>query len=209
MVNFEQLRALMVKTQLQSRGITDPAVLAAMGEVPREHFVLSSFRDSAYDDAALPIEEDQTISQPYVVALMAQALHLQSDDVVFEVGTGSGYAAAVLSRMARHVYTIEYYSSLAARARNCYRTLGYNNISVFTGDGSLGLPEYAPYNAISVTAGGKVIPEKLLAQLAKGGRLVMPVGSYRYDQDLILVTKDARGHWTSENLGAVRFVPLL
>ncbi len=202
------IRDTMVDRQIEARGIDDPAVLKAMREIPREKFVLSSFQPLAYSDQPLPIEEGQTISQPYIVALMAANLHLTPEDTVLEVGTGSGYAAAVLSRIAKKVYTIEYFPKLATSAETRLRDLGYTNIEVKQGDGSHGWPEHAPYQAISVAAGGD-IPEALLEQLAPGGRLIMPVDRDGLYQDLMLIIKRSDGTYTYTNLGAVRFVPLL
>jgi len=204
-----RLREGMVQQQIEARGIQDPAVLSAMRTVPREEFVSLAFRSMAYADQPLPIEDSQTISQPYIVALMAEALELKPEDCVLEVGTGSGYAAAVLSRIVSHVYTIEYFPRLASLAEQRYKDLGYTNISVRQGDGSLGWPEHAPYQGISVAAGGAIIPPSLLQQLAIGGHLVMPVDRDTIYQELVRVTKRGEEDFIYEDLGAVRFVPLL
>ncbi|MBA3541298.1 MAG: protein-L-isoaspartate(D-aspartate) O-methyltransferase [Deltaproteobacteria bacterium] len=201
-------RELMVETQIRARGIHDPRVLAAMREVPREAFLPPALEPLAYEDRALPIEANQTISQPYIVALMIDALGLRADDDVLEVGTGSGYAAAVLARVARRVYTIERIPELAELARTRFAELGYATIEVKCDDGTLGWPEHAPYSAIVVTAGGPSVPRALLAQLAIGGRLVMPVGPSRAQQ-LVRVTRINQTEVQGENLGEVMFVPLI
>lgn len=204
-------RERMVDRNIAARGIRDPAVLAAMREVPREAFVPPELVGLAYLDRPLPIGEGQTISQPYVVALMAEAAELGRDDVVLEVGTGSGYAAAVFSRIAAQVYTIERRASLAARASRCFEDLGYHNIEVRVGDGSLGWPERAPYQAILVAAGAPArLPPALTEQLAPGGRLVIPYGETQQGQILARVRRSADGErYEEEDLGAVAFVPLV
>jgi protein-L-isoaspartate(D-aspartate) O-methyltransferase len=209
MADFSEMRRRMVRTQLSSRGIRNPAVLEAMAEVPREQFVFPQLRELAYRDAPLPIGEDQTISQPYMVALMAEALEPEPTDRVLEVGTGSGYGAAVLSCIAREVYTIERNETLAKTARQHLEELGYTNVYVAAGDGTLGWPEHAPYDGIVVTAGGPVIPEALQEQLAVGGRLVIPIGPELTMQDLVRVHKIDRDTYRRETLGEVRFVPLI
>jgi protein-L-isoaspartate(D-aspartate) O-methyltransferase len=201
-------RQYMVDRQIRARGVTDARVLAAMADVPREAFVSPELAELAYDDRPLPIESGQTISQPYIVALMTEALRLRGDETVLEIGTGSGYAAAVLSRVVKQVYTIERHAELAEIARDRLAALGYRNVDVRCGDGTLGWPERAPFDAIVVTAAGPSLPAALLAQLARGGRLVMPVGSSRV-QELVRVTRDARGDLHRDNLGAVQFVPLI
>lgn len=198
----------MVFTQLAARGITDEHVLRAMGEVPREEFVAHDLRAHAYEDGPLPIPEGQTISQPYIVALMAQALGIRSGDRVLEVGAGSGYAGAVLGRIAAEVYAVEIHGALAREARNRMTALEYNNVHVIEADGSRGLAEHAPYDAISVAAGGADISEDLLRQLRVGGRLVMPVGPRPSAQELIRVTRLGEDRFERESLGPVRFVPL-
>jgi protein-L-isoaspartate(D-aspartate) O-methyltransferase len=205
---FAVQRQAMVETQLMERGILDPAVLAAMRTVPREAFVPVDWIDYAYHDGPLPIAEGQTISQPYIVALMTQELQLTPHDRVLEVGTGSGYGAAVLSCIASHVYTVERLHPLAAAARQRLRDLGFHNVQVLAGNGTLGWPEHAPYNGIVVTAEGPSIPQALQAQLAIGGRLIMPVGDLNR-QHLVRVIRQSETEFEQENLGEVRFVPLI
>ncbi|MGC9335230.1 MAG: protein-L-isoaspartate(D-aspartate) O-methyltransferase [Anaerolineae bacterium] len=206
---MRELRKEMVDRQLAARGIRDPDVLRAMGEVPREAFVPKHLRHLAYTDSPLPIGEEQTISQPYIVALMTEAMELSKGDRVLEIGTGSGYAAAVLSRIAAEVYTVERHGSLVREAKRKFRELGYDNIDVLHGDGTLGWEEHAPYDAIVVTAGGPQVPEPLLEQLAVGGCLVMPVGPSHYSQELVRIRRTGETDYHRENLGAVRFVPLV
>src|ERR1043166_1798390 len=170
-----QARNRMVEAQIARRGVRDPAVLAAMRSVPREAFISPGFEEFAYEDSALPIAEGQTISQPYIVAAMAAAAELEKTDKVLEVGAGSGYAAAVISRIADKVFAIERHAALADAARERMRALGYRNVELKTGDGSRGWPEQAPFDAILVSAGGPKIPDALKTQLAIGGRLVIPV----------------------------------
>jgi protein-L-isoaspartate(D-aspartate) O-methyltransferase len=202
-------RREMVARQIAPRGITDRAVLDAMRTVPREAFVPETQAEFAYDDTPLPIEAGQTISQPYIVALMAAALELSPTDRVLEVGAGSGYAAAILSRMAAEVYAIERHAELAELACRRLRELGYDNVEVRHGDGTMGWPEHAPYHGIAVAAGGPSVPETLREQLAVGGRLVIPVGTTPRDQQLIRVTRTSERDYREESLGAVRFVPLI
>lgn len=199
----------MVHEQVESRGIRDPAVLRAMREVPREAFVPEDQREFAYRDSPLPIAAGQTISQPYIVALMAAALELAPEDRVLEVGTGSGYAAAVLSRIAVQVYTIERHAELAERAARVLERLGYDTVHVRQGDGTQGWAEHAPYDGIVVAAGGPEVPEALLAQLAVGGRLVIPVGPTPRLQELVRITRVSEDEYRREDLGGVRFVPLV
>ncbi|HSG89317.1 MAG TPA: protein-L-isoaspartate(D-aspartate) O-methyltransferase [Pseudomonadales bacterium] len=194
---------------LKRRGIRDPRVLDAMATVPREQFVGLDLAEFAYDDTPLPIEEGQTISQPYIVALMTEALELTPDDHVLEVGTGSGYAAAVLSRVAGTVVTIERHQALAHLARQRLEALHYDNVSVCYGDGTLGWPEEAPYDAIVVAAGGPEAPRSLIEQLAIGGRLVIPMGPSLTQQNLVRITRVDATEISIEELGAVRFVPLI
>ncbi len=201
-------RARMVERQLRKRGIRNPQVLAAMAEVPRERFVPERLAEFAYEDGPLPIGEDQTISQPYIVALMIEAADVAPGDRVLEVGAGSGYAAAVLSRIAGRVYAIERHETLAKAARRRVVDLGYDNLTVLAGDGSLGLPAHAPYDAILVAAGGDKVPEPLKRQLAIGGRLVVPVGGESI-QSLLCVTRTGEDEWSEHDLGGVRFVPLI
>ena len=202
-------RETMVRRHLAARGIHDPAVLGAMRSVPREAFLPPELAEFAYEDAPLPIEEGQTISQPYIVALMAEALELRPEDRVLEVGTGSGYAAAVLGRIAREVYTIERHGALADTAAGRLLELGFRNVHVRHGDGTLGWPEHAPYDAIVVAAGGPDVPDALVRQLAVGGRLVIPLGADRDLQTLVRITRQADGRLHHEDLGGVRFVPLI
>jgi protein-L-isoaspartate(D-aspartate) O-methyltransferase len=208
-VDFAGLRRRMVEEQLVGRGIRDAVVLAAMGEVPREEFVAEDLRPFAYRDAPLPIDKEQTISQPYIVALMTELLELQAQDRALEIGTGSGYGAAVLSRIAGEVYTVERHAELAQAARERFARLGYGNIQVSVSDGTLGWVEYAPYNGIVVTAGGPTVPDPLREQLAIGGRLVVPVGGALTLQDLIRVRRVGQDAYRQDNLGEVRFVPLI
>lgn len=204
---FAADRERMVERQLVRRGIADERVLAAFRKVQREAFVPADLAECAYDDNPLPIGEGQTISQPYVVALMAEAARIQPDARVLEVGTGSGYAAAILGELAKEVVTIERHASLAEGARKALAGAGYANVIVITGDGSLGVPERAPYDAILVAAGAPAPPESLKHQLAEGGRLVIPVSANSY-QDLKVITRRGEG-FEEENLGGVRFVPLV
>jgi protein-L-isoaspartate(D-aspartate) O-methyltransferase len=207
-MDFETARREMVERQLAARGLRDERVLEAMGTVPREAFVPDRLAKFSYEDMPLPIGVGQTISQPYVVAWMAEALELRPGERVLEIGAGSGYAAAVLSRVADDVYTVERHEELAERAREHCRELGYDNVHVLHGDGTLGWAEHAPYDAIVVAAGGRDVPAPLLDQLAPGGRLVIPVGHDPRLQDLIRVRK-IDGRLERESLGGVRFVPLV
>ena len=193
---------------LRRRGISDPAVLRAMDEVPREHFVENSFIESAYADQALPIACGQTISQPYVVGYMTEQLEVAPEHRVLEIGTGSGYQAAVLSRIARKVVSIERYRTLAEVARERLKTLGYGNVTVIAGDGLKGSAERAPFDRIIVTAAADAVPQALVDQLAVGGKLVLPLGPHDDAQVLVKLTKTAQG-LTREDLIGVRFVPLL
>ena len=193
---------------LRRRGISDPAVLRAMDEVPREHFVERTFIDSAYADQALPIACGQTISQPYVVAFMSEHLGVRPDHRVLEVGTGSGYQAAILSRLAREVVSIERYRTLAETARQRLATLGYDNVEVRVGDGLAGVPDRAPYDRIIVTAAAETVPDALVAELADGGVMVLPLGPHAGPQQLVKLTKGEQGLKQEELIG-VRFVPLL
>jgi protein-L-isoaspartate(D-aspartate) O-methyltransferase len=198
----------MVDRQIESRGVRDEAVLSAMRKVPRERFVPETLAELAYDDRPLPIGEGQTISQPYVVGAMTEALRLRPTDRVLEIGTGSGYAAAVLSVIAAEVYTIERLQKLAESARRRLAELGYSDVHVRYGDGSLGWPEHAPYDAIFATASGPDVPTALLEQLAIGGRLVMPIGKLDH-QRLVRVERTGPEHYTREFLEPVVFVPLI
>ena len=193
---------------LRKRGIGDQAVLRAMDEVPRERFVEAEFADSAFADQALPISCGQTISQPYVVAYMTEQLSVRPHHRVLEVGTGSGYQAAVLSRLAREVVSIERYRTLADQARERLRSLGYDNVEVVVGDGFAGVPDKAPYDRIIVTAAAEEVPQALVDQLADDGIMLLPLGPHGGTQHIIKLTKSQTGI-ARENLIAVRFVPLL
>jgi protein-L-isoaspartate(D-aspartate) O-methyltransferase len=202
-------RRRMVERQLAARGIRSPAVLAAMGRVRRERYVPPELAAHAYEDGPLPIGEDQTISQPFVVAFMLDALELKGGERVLEVGTGSGYAAAVLAEIAAEVFTLERIESLARAAAERLARDGYAHVRVRAGDGTTGWPEAAPFDAIVVAAGGPSVPAALRAQLALGGHLVMPVGESTEIQELKRVTRTGPDEWREEDLGAVRFVPLI
>lgn len=205
---FARWRKDMVERQIIARGVNDPLVIDAMMNVPRHLFVSEALVDSAYGDFPLPIGEGQTISQPYIVAVMTELLELKPDDRVLEIGTGSGYAAAILSRIAKVVYTIERHTSLADSARRVFDRLGYDNIRLRQGDGSLGWPEAAPFDAIVVTAAAGRIPRALKDQLALGGRLVIPVGPPDV-QELLRMRRTDGDRYEQETLLAVRFVPLI
>jgi protein-L-isoaspartate(D-aspartate) O-methyltransferase len=206
-VKYKRQRMEMVKSQVEARGVSDPGVLAALRKVPRHRFVSEALMDQAYGDYPLPIGEQQTISQPFIVAEMTQALQLAAEDRVLEIGTGSGYQAAILAEIAYRVYTIERIYSLYVNARRLFDQLRYHNILTRYSDGTTGWADESPFDAIIVTAGAPKIPSTLLSQLAAGGRLVIPVGN-RYSQDLIKVVKDDKGiHQTS--LGGCRFVKLV
>lgn len=207
--NFRTRRLEMVERSIAARGVRDGLVLDAMSKVPRERFVPERLREFAYDDSPLPIADEQTISQPYIVAFMAEALLLKGDEKVLEIGAGSGYAAAVLSEIAAHVYTIERVGRLAETAAATLAELGYDNVHVRHGDGTRGWPEHAPYDAIVVAAGGPQVPESLKTQLKIGGRLVMPVGSDQTVQELVRVTRVTETEYQSEDIADVRFVPLI
>jgi protein-L-isoaspartate(D-aspartate) O-methyltransferase len=198
----------MVRRQIAPRGIVDAAVLRAMAEVPREAFVPEALADHAFADGPLSIGEGQTISQPYIVALMTDALALRRTDRVLEIGTGSGYGAAVLASIAHEVHTVERHPSLAEQARALLLRLGYHNVAVHVGDGTLGWPESAPFDAISVTAGGPSVPHALLEQLAPGGRLIIPVGPVGGPQRLLRFVR-AGDRFEETDLGPVLFVPLI
>lgn len=197
----------MVKTQLMSRGIFDKLVLDAMKKVPRHRFVPKNIEGSAYEDCALPIGESQTISQPYMVAIMTEKLGLSGGEKVLEIGTGSGYQAAVLAEIAKEVYTIERIPSIAERAQKIFDELGYKNIKVIAGDGTLGLPEKAPFGGVIVTAGSPDIPKPLVDQLSEGGKLVIPVGE-TFEQILTVVTKHGSKLDVERSIGCI-FVPLV
>ena len=209
MNTFNHLRQQMIDYQLVARGLHDQSVLDAINAVPREEFVAPGLVEFAYSDSPLPIEASQTISQPYIVALMTAALELKPEDRVLEVGTGSGYAAAILGEIAQEVYTIERHKILVDTASKRLVELGYSNIRVLYGDGTLGWPEHAPYDAIVVTAGGPEIPKALKEQLAIGGRLVIPVGSTLRTQKLVRLRRMSEHEYQEEDMGGVRFVPLI
>ena len=197
----------MVDTQLIPRGIRDARVLSAMRKVPRHIFVDDYMQQNAYADMALPIGEEQTISQPYMVAIMTELLELKGDEKVLEVGTGSGYQAAILGELSREVFTIERKALLAKKAEERFQALGYNNIRVITGDGTLGLPEESPFDRILITAGSPKIPEPLIEQLADGGIIIAPVG-IRFSQQLLIVKKSKEGISEQTHVPCV-FVPLI
>lgn len=199
----------MVNEQLVSRSIRDSRVLEAMRNVVRHAFVPSALEEDAYRDQPLPIGHGQTISQPYIVALMAELLQLKPTDRVLEIGTGSGYGAAVLSELAGEVVTIERHEELANRARLILEQLGYDRVEVQVGDGTLGWPAKAPYDAIAVTASGPIVPQELRDQLAIGGRLVMPIGDDLASQNLVLVERRGPTEYAETNICPVRFVPLV
>jgi protein-L-isoaspartate(D-aspartate) O-methyltransferase len=207
--DHDELRDRMVEQQIEERGVRDAAVLSAMRKVPRDRFVPERLAARAYDDRPLPIGEGQTISQPYIVAMMTEALRLRQDDRVLEIGTGSGYAAAVLAVIAAEVYTIERLAGLAESARRRLAELGYANVHVRHGDGSLGWPEHAPYDAIVVTASGPNVPPALLEQLAIGGRLVIPIGPDMDEQRLVRIERSGADCYEREILESVAFVPLI
>jgi protein-L-isoaspartate(D-aspartate) O-methyltransferase len=194
---------------LRRRGISDQAVLRAMDEVPREYFVDAPFAENAYADQALPIACGQTISQPYVVAYMTEQLDVEPRHRVLEIGTGSGYQAAILSRLAREVVSIERYRTLADTARDRLRTLGYSNVTILLGDGAAGMTHTAPFDRIMVTAAAEDVPQPLVALLAPGGKMVLPIGPRSGAQRLVKLTKQESGELLRDNLVAVRFVPLL
>jgi protein-L-isoaspartate(D-aspartate) O-methyltransferase len=194
---------------LRRRGISDQAVLRAMDEVPREHFVDPQFADSSYADHALPIACGQTISQPYVVAYMTEQLELGPQHRVLEIGTGSGYQTAILSRIAREVVSIERYRTLADLARGRLQTLGYSNVTIQFGDGFAGAPGLAPFDRIIVTAAAEDVPDTLRSQLGEGGKMVLPLGPRHGPQYIVKLSKTENGGLTRQNLIAVRFVPLL
>jgi len=204
---YADLREAMVEAQIRKRGIGDERVLQAMRSVPRHEFVEPHWKNLAYTDEPLPISGGQTISQPYIVAVMCAALHLQGTEKVLEIGTGCGYQAAVLSCLAREVHTVEYREELASAARERLQRLGYRNIHVCCGDGSLGLQAFAPYDGIVVAAAAPHVPEPLAQQLAEGGRMIVPVGEEEH-QVLLLLTKHGE-KFSSERREPCRFVPLL
>lgn len=204
-----QQRERMVQQQVAGRGVQDARTLDAMRRIPREEFVSTALREFAYDDSPLPIEAGQTISQPYIVGLMIAEAQLRPGERVLEIGAGSGYAAAVMAAIVDQVFAIERMPQLAAIARERFARLGYHNIALRVGDGTRGWPEQAPFDAILAAASGPEVPDALLRQLARGGRLVMPIGSTREQQHLVLVTRSGTDCFVRRELGEVRFVPLI
>ena len=207
--SFPSLRKEMVERDIAARGVRDELVLDAMRKVPRELFLPKNLREFAYEDTPLPIAGEQTISQPYIVAFMAESLMLKGGEKVLEIGAGSGYAAAVLSEIAANVYTVERLGPLAEKAAATLAELGYDNVHVLHGDGTRGWPAHAPYDAIVVAAGGPQVPESLKEQLKIGGRLVIPVGADQRSQELVRVTRISVDEYRSEDIADVRFVPLI
>jgi protein-L-isoaspartate(D-aspartate) O-methyltransferase len=209
MTDYAAEREAMVERQLRRRGISEPDILDAFRAVPREAFISEDYAHLAYGDHPLPIEANQTISQPYIVALMVQAAAITHGDAVLEVGAGSGYAAAVISRIAARVVAIERQHDLVEVARQRLERLGYANVLIVEGDGTRGCPDEAPFDAILAAASGSHVPSALIAQLAPNGRIVMPLGEPGLPQELVKVTKQDDGILKQENLGGVRFVPLI
>ena len=205
--DFKLARERMVKNQLASRGIADEGVLKAMGKIPRHLFISEALAGEAYNDHPVPIGEKQTISQPYIVAIMTEALELQGKENTLEIGTGSGYQTAILAELSSRVYTIERIKSLLVDARKLLAQLGYSNVLFKAFDGTLGWKEYAPFDAIMITAGAPSLPKPLIDQLADNGRMIIPVGD-RYTQELIKVTKKGE-NLEQESLGGCRFVNLI
>jgi len=207
--DYEELREAMVKTQIESRGIKDEDVLSVMRDVPRHLFIDESLWPKAYSDGPLPIGHGQTISQPYIVAFMTELLRPDTHHMILEIGTGSGYQAAVLAKLVHHVYTIEIVPELGRNAKAALKRLGYDNISVRVGDGYKGWPEEEPFDRIIVTAAPEKVPEALLDQLKPGGRMVLPVGPRWWGQDLLVIEKNERGKVVRKNTIPVRFVPMI
>jgi len=207
--DYARERKKMVEQQIIARGVKDKKVLEAMGKVPRHMFVPEGYRRYSYYDQPLPIGLGQTISQPYIVALMTEMLDIDNDDTVLEIGTGSGYQAAVLSTIAKEVYTIEIIEALGLRAEESLKNLGYDNVNVKISDGSLGWPDKGLFDAIIVTAAAEKIPDPLIKQLKPGGRMVIPVNNSFYSQDLLIVEKDEAGNIDTKKTIPVRFVPLI
>ncbi|MBU2649433.1 MAG: protein-L-isoaspartate(D-aspartate) O-methyltransferase [Bacteroidetes bacterium] len=204
---YSDQRLKMVQSQIKARGVNDPEVLLAMENVPRHLFVPASYRSQAYGDFPLPIGSGQTISQPYIVALMTEVLDIDSTDKILEIGTGSGYQAAVLAELCKEVYTIEVFELLGKQAEKTINALGYKNVHVRIGDGYAGWPEEAPFDAIIVTCAPTHVPQALKDQLKEGGRMVIPVGEY-YAQELVLLSK-IKGRLEKKDLIPVRFVPMI
>ena len=209
MIDYSKARALMVQSALIPRGIRDNLVLEAMARVPREKFLSDDLKPRAYEDTPLPIGGGQTISQPYIVAYMIEALHLRGGEKVLEIGTGSGYAAAVLSEIAKDVFTIERIGQLAEKAAIHLLDGGYNNVHIRHDDGTQGWGEKAPFDAILVSAGAPEIPKELLRELAIGGHMIIPVGGSETVQELVRVTRIDENSYEQEDLADVRFVPLI
>ena len=206
---FRSERYNMIESQIAARGVRDPNVLKAVKDVPRHLFVDESLWSDAYSDSPLPIGHGQTISQPYIVAFMTELLQLDTHHVVLEIGSGSGYQAAILSRLVHHVYTIEIVSALGIKAQEKIKQLGYDNISVKIGDGYKGWPSEAPFDRIIITAAPENIPPKLVEQLKPGGRMVLPVGPRWLGQELLILDKDSTGSTTTKKTIPVRFVPMI
>ncbi|MDP2682562.1 MAG: protein-L-isoaspartate(D-aspartate) O-methyltransferase [Deltaproteobacteria bacterium] len=205
---YAKKRQIMIEKDIRGRGITDKKLLDVMGKTPRHLFVEGHLRGAAYEDYPLPIDEGQTISQPYVVALMTEALRLKPSDRVLEIGTGSGYQAAILAEIVKEVYTIEIRKGLADKAEKRLKEMGYKNVKVRYGDGYFGWEEYAPFDAIIITAAANHIPPSLIKQLKEGGKLIIPLGSTVYSQTLILAIKK-KGELDLEEITSVRFVPMI
>jgi protein-L-isoaspartate(D-aspartate) O-methyltransferase len=207
--DYARQREMMVEQQIVARGVKNKKVLDAMNSVPRHLFVPERYRRGSYFDQPLPIGSGQTISQPYIVALMTEMLDIDNDDIVLEIGTGSGYQAAVLSTIVKKLYTMEIIEELGVQAAELLKSLGYDNVEVKISDGGLGLPGKAPFDAIMVTAAAPKIPEPLIKQLKPGGRMVIPVDNNSYSQDLLIVEKDEAGNIEIKKTIPVRFVPLV
>ena len=207
-LNYDRARQRMVEEQIRARGVRDPRVLAAIAKVPRHVFVDEALRDRSYQDKALPIGDRQTISQPFMVALMSEALELDGHERVLEIGTGSGYQTAVLAELCETVFSIERIPALARQARQRLESLGYYNVLIQTGDGTIGWNEHAPFDAVLVTAASPQIPRPFVEQLGRGGRLVMPLGE-EHEQALIRIRRDEDGRLVEEMLGECRFVKLI
>lgn len=206
---YQLLRHAMIENQIIDRGVSDERVIKAMNDVPRHLFVKESLRDLAYADGPLPIGHNQTISQPYIVAYMTEILQPDTHHIVLEVGTGSGYQAAILSKLVNHVYSIEIIPELGKEAANRLDKLGYDNVTVKIGDGYNGWEEHSPFDRIIVTAAPEQIPKKLVDQLKSGGLMVLPVGKTSFGQDMRVVKKDKTGQVTTQETIPVRFVPMI
>lgn len=206
---YQLLRQAMIENQIIDRGVSDERVIKAMNDVPRHLFVKESLRDLAYADGPLPIGYNQTISQPYIVAYMTEILQPDTHHIVLEVGTGSGYQAAILSKLVNHVYSIEIIPELGKEAANRLDKLGYDNVTVKIGDGYNGWEEHSPFDRIIVTAAPEQIPKKLVDQLKSGGLMVLPVGKTSFGQDMRVVKKDRTGQVTTQETIPVRFVPMI